>query len=598
MAALKRIPCGVESWDEIREPNMLYVDKTEQILKVIALYSNICYFRPRRFGKTILASTIADLFLNGDKNFQNTAIYGNWLYDTNFKVLNVSFVGVSGDNPKELEANMCGRIALAYAKADYSEANSIALSQIQTFNQLLPYIQLSCKGKKLAVLVDEWDYPISIHLNDEEHFNSALTVIGKFFSGLRAMQPAFMFVTGIMRYSNASLLTGNSFYDLSMDPDFANLLGYNQHEVEYYFREYITEAAKRLRMSEGDVLDKIKLYYDGYCFDAEAETKLYCPVSINSFFAQLQSNNKPPQFKSFWTETSNTAAALRSYLKSHPVDISLLEHLFDHGALLPYRALSTASSFNEMQLVPLLAQCGLLSIKEKLQPASLEPHQDESAGASAAESLVQSESILRSDLLYKCALPNMEVQNGYVDALINYLISPSTEGQWLPAATTSLANALATGDIAKTADWLNELLVESILCDKKAPVEESYYRDFIKTFFRFKLRARVETANSVGRSDLEVRVGDMLYIFELKRTSSETKRAIRRKLDSAEKQIDKNAYGISDANHDNNRGVSFVAVVFVISDKSRQIVAWRSIDQNDLHKEGFVTAKSMRNSFI
>lgn len=90
----------------------------------------------------------------------------------------------------------------------------------------------------------------------------------------------------------------------------------------------------------------------------------------------------------------------------------------------------------------------------------------------------------------------------------------------------------------------------------------------------------------------------MLYIFELKRTSSETKRAIRRKLDSAEKQIDKNAYGISDANHDNNRGVSFVAVVFVISDKSRQIVAWRSIDQNDLHKEGFVTAKSMRNSFI
>ena len=121
---------------------------------------------------------------------------------------------------------------------------------------------------------------------------------------------------------------------------------------------------------------------------------------------------------------------------------------------------------------------------------------------------------------------------------------------------------------------------------------------FIKTFFRFKLRARVEIANSSGRSDLEVAVGKRVYIFELKRSSSKSHKAIQKLLDEAESQIDLNSYGINDVNHEYYRGAELVAVIFVIYDKTRQIAAWRSIDVNGLHQEGTLNHKNHRNTFL
>ena len=622
-AKLKSMPIGAESWTDLKAK--FFVDKTEKILNLITNQNKVCFFRPRRFGKTILASTIADLFLNGDKNFEGTAIQGKWPYSANeFKVLNITFYGLGTNNTtgkqnifdqNMMERNICTRVQLAQTISD--PESEVPFNDAFSFDQLFTSIARWAAKSKLVLLIDEWDYPLSSNLDNEVNFHLALDVIGSFFSFVRAIQPNFLLVTGIMRYSNASLLTGNSLFDMSMHPDFADLLGYTQTELENNFGPYIEEAARRLNVTEEALLDKIKSYYDGFCFDDKAQTKLYCPQSINQFFAQLTTGPNSPEFKTFWTDSSNTASALRTYLKGRMIAVSSLERLVDQGTYLSRQALSTASTFEEVQFLPLLAQCGYLTIKEvkhNITAADLDSNKIVSNEPTHAEVDQQNPIVNalsatweatsslgnRNDTFYHCTFPNMEVQDGYIDAFFRYLLNETYDGAslWLPHATTQLAIALRDGNIAKTADWLNELLVDSIFYDKKISILESVYRDFIKTFFRFKLRARVEIANSSGRSDLEVAVGKRVYIFELKRSSSKSHKAIQKLLDEAESQIDLNSYGINDVNHEYYRGAELVAVIFVIYDKTRQIAAWRSIDVNGLHQEGTLNHKNHRNTFL
>ena len=139
-----------------------------------------------------------------------------------------------------------------------------------------------------------------------------------------------MLVTGIMRYQNTSLFSGQDINDITMELDFADLLGYTQTELEANFAPYIARAAELLGMSRDDFLEKLKLQYDGFCFDAEASVSLYCPWSINKFFQQFVrgTNHSPNQvltFAPFWMNSAGAAKPLRSFLKARRVELEFLE---------------------------------------------------------------------------------------------------------------------------------------------------------------------------------------------------------------------------------------------------------------------------------
>ena len=138
---------------------------------------------------------------------------------------------------------------------------------------------------ELVFLIDEWDYPLSNNLDNEDKFNRLKLVLRDFYAWLRDLPKVrFLLITGIMRYHETSMFTGQYIQDLSMKPYFADLLGYTQQEMVDKFAPYIEKAANMLGISTQTLLDKLKQYYDGFCFDYNASVTVYCPYSINQFF--------------------------------------------------------------------------------------------------------------------------------------------------------------------------------------------------------------------------------------------------------------------------------------------------------------------------
>lgn len=289
---LKPLPIGIASWSELRHKH--FVDKTAKVLDLLALQSKVYLCRPRYFGKTTLLSIITELFLHGDKNFAGTAIHGRWPYATGAKVLNISFNGIKLDkaidqanilNPDSLEREICAHAKLAWAKSDSGEVEIKSFSELVSFDVLFPALARLRGDDRLILLVDDWDGLLNAHSRNQDLLRSTLNVITRFFSLVRALQPSYMLVTGSTHHNEATAILGGNLLDLSRNQHYADLLGFTQHELEDNFGPYISEAARRLSLTEEALLDQLQLYYRSYSFDPQAQ--LYCPQAINTFFNQL-----------------------------------------------------------------------------------------------------------------------------------------------------------------------------------------------------------------------------------------------------------------------------------------------------------------------
>lgn len=182
-------------------------------------------------------------------------------------------------------------------------------------------------------LIDEWDHPLSQTIDNEPLFSATLSVLSIFYDWLRNINaPRFILVTGIMRYHEASLFTGQDIQDISMDPYWGDLLGITQDELVTYYATYIEQAAQRLQLSQDELLAELKLYYDGFCFDEDAQVKLYCPYSLNKFFEPVspkQGPNKVPKFDTFWMNSAGASQAVRRLLASRKIDLPQIQGLCD-----------------------------------------------------------------------------------------------------------------------------------------------------------------------------------------------------------------------------------------------------------------------------
>ena len=438
--------------------------------------------------------------------------------------------------------------------------------------------------------------PLSSNLHDITNFEKCKDVLNTFYSWIRDLRNLhFLFVTGIGRYKDTSLFTGQDIKDISMEPDFADIVGYTQEELETNFAPYISESAKRLGISNKELLAKIKIQYDGFCFDSNASVNLYNPWSINNFFSQVVDNSSNiPSFPCYWMSSSNAYALLRSFLKRKKIDLSFLTKVKNEDVEIRQSSISSPNYFNSVSLAPLMVSMGYLTIKKDLDPGEESPYLH----------------------FYSCGFPNNEVERECDALFLEYLSNnedkdievDNSEGgseensvkmqekdvDGLFIASRQLRSALNQRDMAQAVICLNTQM-HSLRYDAWRNTYEVVYRSLIAAFLRVSGGARFvveEKGNHLGRSDIEADIGNDHFVFELKRIAdNHNPNATKRLAEAAHQQIIDNGYCDEQATNVEK----WHGVVLVIDDSVRQIVYWRHFCQKAIVSEGFVEPITIDN---
>ena len=341
----QKLPLGLQDFRKIIENGFLYVDKTEYLFRICSKPGLYFLSRPRRFGKSITVATIHELY-NGSKTlFKGLWIEDKWDWNKKNPVVRLSLKDINFEQ-RGLEDSLAERVHEVGQNHGIELKSSYARDK---FRELI--ITLSSKGK-VVVLVDEYDAPILEYLaKDIGKAYENRDLLKGFYSVLKDLDTSLelVFLTGVSKFSKIGIFSGlNNLEDLSMHPAYATMLGYTQQELEANFSEEIDIAKDVLKLSREDLLEQLRVWYNGYRFHQKAE-KVYNPVSINSFFDRNE-------FYNFWFATGTPTFLVNLLKKEGPSKINLTPfNQNGFGCLYLHR----------ISLETVLFQTGFLTIGEK-----------------------------------------------------------------------------------------------------------------------------------------------------------------------------------------------------------------------------------------
>jgi hypothetical protein len=341
----QKLPLGLQDFRKIIENGFLYVDKTEYIFRICSKPGLYFLSRPRRFGKSITVATIHELY-NGSKTlFKGLWIEDKWDWNKKNPVVRLSLKDINFEQ-RGLEDSLAERVHEVGQNHGIELKSSYARDK---FRELI--ITLSSKGK-VVVLVDEYDAPILEYLaKDIGKAYENRDLLKGFYSVLKDLDTSLelVFLTGVSKFSKIGIFSGlNNLEDLSMHPAYATMLGYTQQELETNFSDEIDIAKDVLKLSREDLLEQLRVWYNGYRFHQKAE-KVYNPVSINSFFDRNE-------FYNFWFATG-TPTFLVNLLKKEGSSRINLTPFNQNGFGCLY--------LHRISLETVLFQTGFLTIGEK-----------------------------------------------------------------------------------------------------------------------------------------------------------------------------------------------------------------------------------------
>ena len=368
-----------------------------------------------------------------------------------------------------------------------------------------------------------------------------------------------------------------------MNPKFADLVGYTQAEVETNFAPHIERAAELLGLSREDFLEKLKLYYDGFCFDSDTSVSLYCPWSINNFFQQIVTDPySVPKFSDFWMNSAGASKALRSFLSARSIDLKFLDQALSSEIQVAADDFNDPADFDQLNLPSIMVQSGYLTLKHIAAEAN------------------------NSGIVYACGVTNLEIKQAFVRVAYKVSMVAQMGQREFDRIAVELRNSVVALDMTAMARALNALLV-CVAYDARSIFIESDYRSFISWSLVATESAsavREETYNSHGRSDIEFECNGKLLVIELKRLETGAgKKACLSVAHKAQKQIVSHGYSHNLDTLQQRPYKERNALVLVVSDKERQIVYWRllSLDkvklkQDPLLGEGWVVPLPLEES--
>jgi hypothetical protein len=311
---MKKLPLGIQSFSEIIKEEYLYVDKTKHIEELIAGGKYLFLSRPRRFGKSLLVSTLYEIFSGNRNLFQGLAIYDRIEWQA-YPVIVIDFNSISYHNEEVF------RTSLSSFLDDVAVEYEIVLSKLfvkDKFAELIKKIHHKTH-QKVVILVDEYDKPIVNYIDDIERAGKNREILQEFFGVLKSSDAflRFVFLTGVSKFSRVSIFSElNNLRDITLSKKFATLLGYTQIELESYFEIEIQSLCFELGIKKAALLAKIKMWYDGYSWNAK--DTVYNPFSILNLFVEQR-------FSNYWFATG-TPTFLMKLIKKNQQDVTIFEN--------------------------------------------------------------------------------------------------------------------------------------------------------------------------------------------------------------------------------------------------------------------------------
>ncbi|MBC7355282.1 MAG: ATP-binding protein [Desulfomicrobiaceae bacterium] len=517
--ARKKLPIGIQTFAEIRREGYYYVDKTPFVSALAESGKYYFLSRPRRFGKSLFLDTLAEAFAANRALFSGLYLENHWDWATRHPVVRISFAsGVLQDRQAldhsihvQLEHN-AQRLGVVLPSRDEGVA--------VRFDALI-HEAATHQGTQAVVLVDEYDKPILDNLTDPNTARAMREGLRNLYSVLKGRDAdlRFVFLTGVSKFSKVSLFSGlNNLRDITLSPQYATICGYTEVDLDTVFAPEFAAAIK-----EGCALDRdaVRAWYNGYHWGSE--TSVYNPFDVLLLLAERQ-------FRSWWFETA-TPTFLVEWLTRHQFFTPRLERLYASEALL------SAFDVDGIEPEALLWQTGYLTITEVL---------DSEEGVE-----------------YVLGLPNREVRKALNESLFRALV---------PVRPSCSAHAMAAMLKAGDADALKEHMMRlfvGIPADwyRKNPMAQ-YEGYFASVFYSHLAAVGVtiipEDVSHLGRCDLTVRAGDVVWVLEFKVVDGDAPTG------AALAQLKKKDYAAKYRAPD----VTVIEVGVEFSTTRRQIVGW------------------------
>ena len=471
MEDLQRLyPIGIQTFSKIREGNYLYIDKTEYVYRMTHSASSYMFLsRPRRFGKSLLTSTLHSYFSGRKELFHGLAMEKLEKEWTEYPVLHFDMSTAKHADSEQLLQELNLKLY------GYEQIYGRLEEEVNPNQRLMGLIKRAYEqtGKKVVVLIDEYDAPLLDVVHERENMDVLRNIMRNFYSPLKACDPylRYVFLTGITKFSQLSIFSElNNIKNISMDEPYAAICGISEDEIRLQMKDDLGGLAKKLEITPEEALMKLKENYDGYHFTSPSPD-IYNPFSLLNAFAD-------GKFGSYWFG-SGTPTYLINMLEKFGVEPSEIGN--NRVSVEDFDAPTERMT----SIIPLLYQSGYITIK----------NYDEELD------------------LYTLNIPNKEVRIGLMKSLLPHYV-----GSKAPETTTMVAylsRDIRNGDMDTALRRLQTFLSTIPQCDN-TKYEGHYQQVFYIIFSLLGYYVDVEVRTPRGRVDIVLRTKTTLYVMELK----------------------------------------------------------------------------------
>ncbi|MBR4195611.1 MAG: AAA family ATPase [Synergistaceae bacterium] len=472
---MKKLPIGVQDFVKIREQNYLYVDKTGKLLELIEQGERYFLSRPRRFGKSLMLSTL-DAMFRGRKEYFKGLAAEEWVTRQSENPSPVLRFDISS---LKLTDSVTIEQALSEMIERTARKNKVKLHSQSMTGKLIDLIEEISSQGQVVVLVDEYDKPILDNLSDIRKAHEMREVLRSFYTVLKSCDEylRFVLITGISKFSKMGVFSAmNNLEDISMDKSCGDIAGYTQWELEYYFAGWLEAASADMGIPRDELIERLRDYYDGFSFDGR--TRLYNPFSI------LQCLKKG-EFRNYWYE-SGSPSFIVEWMKEHQIlDPEEYRHIVINS-----NDFISAQEIEQADAASFLYQSGYLTIEKK------------------------EEQLLTLDY------PNREVRNSLSSMYLKLVYR--VEGYALLG--NQIWKALREGDIPEIVRLYNIALAGVAYDDyttpgskERNPRNEFWYRSMFVMLLRGAgIISYSEPHTSKGRADVVIQFKNLTVVLEFK----------------------------------------------------------------------------------
>ena len=531
MAQKRKYPVGIQGFEKLRKDGYIYIDKTPLIYKMITGGCPYFLSRPRRFGKSLLVSTLAAVFEGRRELFEafttEQGIEQPQLYIATTDWKWEKYPVIRFDFSKDLLG--IGQLDLLIDKTleCYEQQYGITPEHPDTFFRLDTLVRKAHRdtGKRVVMLVDEYDKMMLHSIGDDEMAAAVKSRFKNLFSPLKELDDhlQLVFITGISKFSQMGVFsTINQLNNISMQTAYETLCGITEEELTTQLRPDIELLAQKRKETCDETLAELKHMYDGYHF-SEGLTDIYNPFSLMN---ALNSG----QIKKYWFESATPSALIDMLRQMPPLDLADVD-----GVECESDAFDDA--FDSFQApLPALYQSGYLTIRD----------------------------YSREDDLYTLGFPNQEVRTGFAGSLYRYVTNTTADNRDRSALMKAYKLFRRTDDLPAFIDAIKTFYASVPYQWEKDNRNEHYYHALLYTLLMaFGADVRAEEPTAKGCSDITLLMPKGIYVMELKYNDT---------ADVALEQI--NHKGYADKYALDGRPVTKVGIAF--SSEERNIADWRS----------------------